>query len=491
MPHPNYPSLYQINTRVLLQTLSQTLGHPATLDDLPDTRLDSWAKLGFDWLWCLSVWQTSPTSQQVSRTFPAWQAEFQAVLPDLEAADICGSGFAIQAYEVAPSLGGNGALHRFRQRLADRGLKLMLDFVPNHVGLDHPWRQTHPEYLIAGTVADLEAQPENYYRFPDARGGEIYAYGRDLHLPGWPDTLQLNYANPGLVAAMTEELVKIAALCDGVRCDVAMLILPDVFEQTWGREALSFWPEAIAQVKAVQPEFCFLAEVYWGLEWRLHEAGFDYTYDKQLYDRLRSHQARPVREHLAKDVQYHNQAVRFLENHDEQRAATTFSFQVHQAAAIVTYLTPGLRFFYDGQLEGYPHHVSPHLGRQPQAPVNASIEAFYQQLLTVLHQQPLRTGTWQLLTCRPAWSENGSWDNFLAWAWTDAKNWFLVVVNYAPYASQCYVDLPWPELAGESWWLQDQLSAAGYERHGDDLLQRGLYLDIPAWGYHLFEFGQV
>ncbi|WP_041430895.1 alpha-amylase family glycosyl hydrolase [Synechococcus sp. PCC 6312] len=491
MSRPYYPSLYQINTRVWLQALSQDLGCPATLDHVPDYLLDTWAKAGFNWLWCLSVWQTSPTSQEVSRAFPAWQSEFQAVLPDLETEDICGSGFAIQAYDVAPKLGGNVALQRFRQRLNDRGLKLMLDFVPNHTGLDHPWLQTHPEYFISGTESDLANQPKNYYRLPDASGGGIYAYGRDPYFADWPDTLQLNYTEPGLVAAMTEELVKISALCDGVRCDVAMLVLPDVFALTWGRAAQSFWPEAIAKVQAAQPGFCFLAEVYWDLEWRLHEAGFDYTYDKQLYDRLRSHQVAPVREHLSREVKFHNQAVRFLENHDEQRAAVTFSFEVHQAAAIITYLTPGLRFFYDGQLQGYPHRISPHLGRQPQTPVNASIEAFYQQLLTVLQQNILRTGTWEFLTCRPAWSENGSWANFLAWAWTDEKNWLLVVVNYAPYASQCYVDLPWPELAGESWWLQDQLSAAGYERQGDELRQRGLYLDIPAWGYHLFEFGQV
>lgn len=488
---PLYPSLYQLNTRVWLQALSQDLGYSASLDDIPDARLDSWAKLGFDWLWCLSVWQTSPTSQQVSRTFPAWQAEFQRVLPDLEAADICGSGFAIQAYEVAPTLGGNAALQRLRQRLQDRGLNLMLDFVPNHMGLDHPWLRTHPEYFIAGTEPDLANHPENYYRLPDELGGGIYAYGRDPYFPGWPDTLQLNYAEPGLVTVMTEELVKISDLCDGVRCDMAMLVLPDVFARTWGQAALSFWPEVITRIKQSHPNFCFLAEVYWDLEWRLHEAGFDYTYDKQLYDRLRSHQAQPVREHLSGELEFHTQAARFLENHDEQRAAATFSFEVHQAAAIITYLTPGLRFFYDGQLEGYSQRISPHLGRQPQAPTNASIETFYLQLLTVLQQKILRFGTWQLLTCRPAWSENGSWDNFLAWAWSDQHNWLLVVVNYAPYASQCYVDLPWTELAGESWWLQDQLSAAGYERQGDDLLQRGLYLDIPAWGYHLFELGQV
>ncbi len=491
MPASFFPSLYQVNTRVWLQARAQDSQHSLTLDDVADAELDRWAELGFDWIWCLSVWQTSPTSQAVSRTFGPWQTEFQAQLPDIEECDICGSGFAIQAYEVLPSLGGNAALARFRQRLASRELKLMLDFVPNHVGLDHPWVVTHPEFFIAGTKSDLAAHPDWYYQGLETPRGGFFAHGRDYHSSNWPDTLQLNYAEPGLVAAMTEELLQIASLCDGVRCDMAMLVLPDIFAQTWGMTGLPFWEDAICKVQYQYPEFCFLAEVYWGLEWRLHEVGFTYSYDKTLYDRLCSHQARSVREHLSGNFEFHAQSAHFLENHDEERAATTFPFEIHQAAAIITYLNPGLRFFYEGQLEGNPHQIAPHLRRAPQAPVNPTIQAFYQQLLMTLHQPIFRAGTWELLTCRPAWSENYSWENFVAWAWSDLKTLALVVVNYAPYASQCYLNLPWPELSNHDWWLQDQLSAAGYERQGADLTSRGLYLDMPAWGYHLFDFSPL
>src|SRR5215469_2134562 len=129
---PLYPSLYQINTRVWLTELSRKRGRDATLDDIPDAELDRVAGLGFDWVWFLSVWQTGAASRRISRDDPEWRKEFQQTLPDLSDDDIPGSGFAITGYTVHERLGGDAALGRLRERLRKRGLKLMLDFVPNH-----------------------------------------------------------------------------------------------------------------------------------------------------------------------------------------------------------------------------------------------------------------------------------------------------------------------------------------------------------------------
>ncbi len=142
---PAYPSLYQINTRVWLTELARALGRAATLDDVPDAALDRMVAMGFDWIWLLSVWQTGPAGQAVSRSNPEWRAEFAATLPDLADEDIAGSGFAITGYTVHEALGGDAALAHLRRRLAARGLRLMLDFVPNHTALDHPWVDAHPE----------------------------------------------------------------------------------------------------------------------------------------------------------------------------------------------------------------------------------------------------------------------------------------------------------------------------------------------------------
>jgi hypothetical protein len=269
MRHPLHPSLYQINTRVWLTELSQSLGRAATLDDIPDAELDHWSAAGFGWIWLLSVWQTGEAGRRVSRANPEWRREFEHTLPDLREDDIAGSGFAIKGYTVSAHLGGDAALARLRERLQARGLRLMLDFVPNHTGLDHPWVAQHPEYYVAGSETDLAQAPANYTRACRAAGDLILAHGRDPYFPGWPDTLQLDYGNPAAQEAMLGELVKIAGQCDGVRCDMAMLILPDVFERTWGRRPKDFWPAATAHVRAQVPGFLFMAEVYWDLEWTL------------------------------------------------------------------------------------------------------------------------------------------------------------------------------------------------------------------------------
>ncbi|HEX5168748.1 MAG TPA: alpha-amylase family glycosyl hydrolase [Cyclobacteriaceae bacterium] len=482
-----FPALYQVNTRVWMTELSKKLGRPATLDDIPDSELDQLARSGFDWVWLLSIWQTGNEGQRVSRENPQWRKEFEETLHDLSEEDIGGSGFAIKAYTVHEQLGGDSALARLRDRLRTRGLRLMLDFVPNHSALDHPWVDNHPEYYMHGNASDLLWEPSNYTRIRRESGDMILAYGRDPFFPGWPDTLQLNYSNPNLREAMIGELIKISGQCDGVRCDMAMLILPDVFERTWGLRCGPFWLNAIQRVRDKSPDFCFMAEVYWGLEWTLQQQGFDYTYDKRLYDRLKEGHARPVREHLYADLDYQRKLARFLENHDEPRAAVQFSQEVHEAAAIITFLTPGLRFFHQGQFKGKTKRISPHLVRGPEEPVNIKIEKFYEKLLSILKLHVVRDGNWRLLECGAAWNGNSTNDSYISFAW-DGNNSgrILVVVNYSPGRSQCYVKLPFHDLNGNKWRLRDLFSGVTYDRTGSELQANGLFLDEPGWKYYVF-----
>ena len=480
--------LQQINTRVRLTELTRSLGRPAALDDIPDAELDRWAEMGFDWIWLFSVWQTGEASRRVSLTNPEWRREFQETLPDWREEDIPGSGFAITGYTVPENLGGDTALARLRQRLRKRGLRLMLDFVPNHTGLDHPWVEEHPEYYIRGTEHDLARAPQNYTWVKRRAGDLLLAYGRDPYFAGWPDTLQLNYGNPVTQEAMIGELLRIAGQCDGLRCDMAMLVLPEVFERTWGVKAPSFWPEATRCVREKVPGFCFMAEVYWDREWEMQQQGFDFAYDKRLYDRLREGHARPVREHFHAGLDYQNKLARFLENHDEPRAAATFPADQHKAAAVITFLAPGLRFFHQGQFEGRLKRISPHLGRAPEEGVNGDLGKFYGRLLEVLRHPAVRQGQWQLAECAPAWEGNESSDAFIAFAWQDSAGARLVAtVNYAPHPGQCRVRLPFANLGGGRWRLRDLLGEAEYERDGPDLQAQGLYLDVSPWRGHVFE----
>jgi hypothetical protein len=488
MATPRYPSLFQVNTRLRLSELAATLGREVTLDDLPDAEIDAWAADGFDLVWFLGVWQTGEAARSVSRSNPQWLAEYRRVLPDFREADVCGSCFAVRDYHVHTDFGGDEALARLRRRLDRRGLGLILDFVPNHMAPDHPWVSEHPDFFVQGTEEQLAAEPQNYCRLPSGQGTRIFAYGRDPYFDGWPDTLQLDYGNPRLQEAMLGELRRIAHQCDGVRCDMAMLILPEVFEKTWGIEAAPFWPRATAAVRAQAPGFLFLAEVYWDLEWTLQQQGFDYTYDKRLYDRLEQGHALPVREHLYAGLDFQDHLVRFLENHDEPRAAATFAPEVHRAGALITFLTPGLRLVHQGQQEGKRVRIPVHLGRGPVEEQDADTTALYDSLVALRKDPAFRDGAWRLLTCHPAWDGNESWTGFVVFSWTgpgDARR--LVAVNYASVQGQCYVDLPWNDLAGRVWRLADLLSDAVYDREGAQLDGHGLYLDMPPWGCHVFD----
>ena len=489
MRYPRYPSLYQVNTRVYLSQLAAESGRAATLDDVPDRQLDEWAASGFDLIWFLGVWQTGAAGRRVSASNPGWLEEYRRVLPDFQMSDVCGSCFAIQDYRVHDDFGGDGALARLRQRLRDRGLRLILDFVPNHMAPDHPWASEHPDYFVGGTEEQLSAQPQNYCR---VEGGRILAYGRDPYFDGWPDTLQLNYGNPALREAMLGELRRVAARCDGVRCDMAMLVLPDVFERTWGIHTEPFWPGATKTIHEEHPGFLFMAEVYWDLEWTLQQQGFDYTYDKRLYDRLGERHVQPVRGHLMAGLDFQDKLARFLENHDEPRAAATFPPEVHRPAAIITFLTPGLRFFHQGQFEGRRRRISPHLCRGPEEAADQRLAGFYERLLAVLRRPALRGGDWRLLPCGTAWDGNATWDNFVAYAWQDSgADRLIVAVNAGAVRSQCFVRLPFPDLAGGQWRLEDLLGPAVYVRDGTDLQTWGLFLDEPPWKTQVFLLAAV
>jgi hypothetical protein len=490
---PRYPSLCQINTRFWLRRLAQEQGRPVTLADIDSATIDGFARQDFDWIWLLSVWQTGPAGRAVSRANPAWRAEFKAALPDLTEDDICGSGFAITGYTAGEEVGGDQALAAFRGKLAQHGIRLMLDFVPNHTAIDHPWAAFHPEYYVQGSEALLAAAPQNYVRVETAQGPRILAHGRDPNFPGWPDTLQLDYANPDLQRAKLDELSAVAGKCDGVRCDMAMLLLPEIFQRTWGVTAEPFWPTATATVRRVHPGFAFMAEVYWDLEWTLQQQGFDYCYDKRLYDRLQAGNAPAVRDHLNAGLDYQARLARFLENHDEPRAASAFPWPQHRAAAAITFLSPGLRFFQQGEVEGARVHVPTHLCRGPIEPVDGEISSFYNKLLLVLREtDALRGGDWTQIHPTSAWPGNGSADGFVAYAWaTQDGVSHIVVVNYAPTRGQCYLMLPFPELRGRRFRLTDKIGNEIYIRDGNDLAGGGLYIDQAAWGINVFEVQAV
>jgi hypothetical protein len=276
-----------------------------------------------------------------------------------------------------------------------------------------------------------------------------------------------------------------------VRCDMAMLLLPDVFQRTWSLTPAPFWPKAIAAVRQAHRGFTFLAEAYWDLEWELQQQGFDYCYDKRLYDRLRHADAGSLRAHLAAGLDYQDRLARFLENHDEPRAAAVFPWSRHQAAAIVTYFAPGLRFFHQGQFEGAQVRVPVHLRRAPAEAPNADVVAFYDGLLAALTSDAFRSGAWSQIPPQPARAGNPTWQDFISYAWQTPNGRYVVVVNYSDHQGQCHLRLPFDGLSGLQFRLVDTMGSEVYLRDGGELVEPGLYIDLGAWRFNVFRLDPV
>ena len=478
------PLIYEINTWVWLDELSRRDRTSIDLATVPASEWDAIRQLGFDAVWLMGVWERSPAGIAIALGNESLKGSFRRALPDFAPEDVVGSPYCIRDYRVDRHLGGQAGLPAARAALAERDMALILDFVPNHVAPDHPWTAAHPEYFVCGSDDDLARDPASFVRV----GGTVLANGRDPYFPAWPDVVQLNAFSADLRAATVETLTAIATQCDGVRCDMAMLMMNDVFERTWGDRAgprpdADYWPAVIPAVKRAHPGFVFMAEAYWDLEWALQQHGFDYCYDKRLYDRLVHDDAEEVRGHLTADRAYQERLVRFVENHDEPRAAATFPGGKARAAAVTALTQTGARLVHEGQLEGRTVQLPVFLARRPEEPVDLELKAFYERLLTALCNPVFRTGEWQLGESG-GWEGNSTWQNLVAWGLRgDSRR--LVVVNLGDGPASGHVSLPWDELRGQAWQLDDTATGERYERSGDEL-RDGLYVALDPWAWHLF-----
>jgi hypothetical protein len=233
-----------------------------------------------------------------------------------------------------------------------------------------------------------------------------------------------------------------------------------------------------------------MAEVYWGLEGRLQSLGFDFTYDKALYDDLlERHSAEAQTKLLRAPEDYVSRSIHFIENHDEPRVAAKLSPAENRAAALAILGLPGMRFLHEGQLTGARIKMPVQLGRRPVELVQAEVKAAYDSLLKTLAKSRVGNGHGKILRPRAAWDGNGTSQNFIVVIWQGADAGFdLVVVNLAWHPGQCYVSLEVAGLAERDWTMRDLLGDESYERVGSDLAQQGLYLDVAAHGAQLFRF---
>lgn len=489
----DHPLLYEINARHWLARLrpQTATGDAMDLGSVPEAELQELEEKGVTHLWLMGVWITGPKSRAEALRHGDLRREYGHALPDWTEADVLGSPYAVAAFEVAPMLGGNAALARLRERLAKRNIRLILDFVPNHLGLDHEWVETHPEYFVGRSEAFADS-----FLVQTASGERFLAHGKDPYFPGWTDTVQLDYRRSETREAMVRLLERVSDQCDGVRCDMAMLLLEEVMHRTWSHVPAEyepargeFWRDAIARVKNRHPGFLFLAEAYWDLEGRLCELGFDYAYDKRMYDFIEHDRPWDMQPHLLGLGAENARRAHFLENHDEPRIAGAVGLELHRAAAVLALGLPGMRFLHDGQLEGLRRFARVQLARRAPEPVDAAVERLYAELLPAFRQSGVGKGTCELLVPKRAWEENPTAQCLTVIQWQrpgQEREFELVVVNLAPHHAQCWVQLSACGLANHRWLLSDRLGEERWERDGTELATRGLYLDLEGRGTRLF-----
>lgn len=463
------PLLYEVFARVWVAEASERAGTRLTLATLPDAELDRLSAAGFDHLWLMGVWTTGTIGPAIARDHDGVQRDLDVMYPGWAPSDIVGSPYAIARYEVDPGLGGDRGLALLRARLAERGIRLILDFVPNHTARDHHWIREAPEVFVHH--AD----------------GEI-ACGKDPYFPPWTDTAQLDHRLACTHERLIATLLAIAERCDGVRCDMSMLVLGDIFERTWRelppapaqpRAPREFWVAALDTVRARHPDFMFLAEAYWGLEPRLQRLGFDFTYDKTLYDLLLHGDAPALRTHLGADLEYQARSARFVENHDEPRISALVSEPQRSAMLVIAMTVPGMRFFHDGQIEGRRIRTPIHLGKRlGEVPDPVSVE-LHGRVLDLLRLPALRDGEFRLL------ATSGT---LVAYRWEHARGSVVIVVNFAPHDAEGSLVVDLHGIDGRELVLVDRMTGTEYVRDGAALVDpaRGLYVKLAPWQAHAF-----
>lgn len=433
----SHPLVFEINTRCWLRELSARHGRALRLGDVPAAEFEHWHRLGFTHIWLMGVWTTGPRSREVFLRHPDTVARLNGLFQNRwSETDVPGSPYAIAEYRVPDALGGEAGLRTFRIALHRYGLRLLLDFVPNHVGLDHPWLHERPEFFVQSPQ-----EASGTFLQQTRNGPRWIAQGKDPFFPPWHDTAQLDLRHPAARAALIKELRAVTARCDGVRCDMAMLVLNDVFARNWAHlpcpaptPETEFWSEALT---IAPPECLFLAEAYWDLETRLQSLGFHFTYDKRVTDFLVERRPRELQRHLLeRGDAFVARSAHFLENHDEPRIASRLTLDEHRAAALLALALPGLRLMHQGQLEGARLRTPVHLSRQPEEQENPEVKRLYNHLLTVLLQTAVGRGESRLLTPLPAAPEDETHKNVIAVQWrAEGGSFDLVLVNLAGHCA--------------------------------------------------------
>jgi hypothetical protein len=483
------PKLYEINTRVWLKKIDKRLS------DLPFGFFTDLVQKGINIVWLMGIWKTVP---QVIDKYCFTQEltnSYNKALKDWEREDVIGSPYSIDEYDVNPEIGNWVDLIELKKKLNNIGIKLLVDFVPNHFSVESRILKTNPGIFLHVDEELYQRDPFTFFRNNDI----YFAHGRDPLFPAWQDTVQVNYFDSAARDFLSNILLKLTEVCDGVRCDMAMLPLNNVFFNTWvgvinktnlKKPFNEFWEMAIKKVKEKNSSFIFLAEAYWDLEWDLQQLGFDFTYDKRLTDRLVSGYLPDVISHLKAGSDFQNKSVRFVENHDEARAVAKFGKFRSLAAVTVISTIQGMKFYYDGQFEGKKIKLPVQLGREPEEKFSNTVFKYYEKLLKITKEDIFIKGKWELLEPITAGNGNLNYQNFLAWQWSYNNQRALVIINYSELTSQCRLKIDTISKK-DMIRMQDQLNGKIFDRSSSEIKNPGLFIELKGYASHIITFNDL
>jgi len=483
-------SLIELSVRPWLWYLSHKYQTNITqLSDIPIEEFQLYVDRKIKWVWLMGIWEIGFQGLHHDRTDPGLLSQYKITLPDYTLDDVIGSPYAITQYHCNPQLGTDDDINSLRQKLNSMGLLLMLDFCPNHSAADSPQAKTNPEFYVCA--------PKNGENSEKIYNNQGIAYG-GYDQTVWMDTLQYNYWNSTFAKAKVHELLYVASLCDGLRCDMSFLLLNDQIEKNWGVELAShnfkrpsqeWWTGAILAVKSQYPNFIFSAEVYeMPLVTKLQQCGFDYTYDKTLYDHLGDGNLDKLRDWLSsQSEEYFRHSIHFISNHDQPRAATFFgSTWRANAAAFIAFTMPGLRLYWMWENRGYVNKLDIRLRREQIEYNRPETVQFYRHLWAITTEDVFEKGHWTYLEVT---GSESAW-RLIAYRWHYLNKKRLVVVNYSDTQASGYIKVANAEpMAGNDIIpVRDMLTDTTYERSASTMRTVGLSVLINSWWAQIFEY---
>jgi hypothetical protein len=480
--------IIEVNTRVWLKELSEKYGKKIQFDNIPEEEILFISDQGFDALWLMGVWEKSLASADIAIHDKSLLSEFKDLLPELDLEnDVGSSPYSVAGYGVNTDLGSIDSIKSLRERLKQKEISLILDFVPNHVAIDHPWVQSRPNFFINATLDDLARDAQSYFQ---TKNGIIIAHGKDPYFPAWTDTAQLNYFNPDTRLAMVAVLKKLADLCDGIRCDMAILILKRIQKQIWGSRTVypepgqEFWQDVIPEIKRTHPKFIFIAEAYWGLEEELIGYGFDFVYDINFYHALLNNDISAIKMVLDGSRRFQDNRLKFIENHDEMRALAALGHERIRPAVLILALSPGGHLFYQGQLKGFSKRLPVQLLKRPGEDVDEVICSFYGTFFKVLKEIKKQSAGWKYFEPEPYGEEDLSYKNVIAFYGGGS---FIAIINYAHMVAEVILKPQLVETSSNDVVFKDMLSLVEIRKSIIDIKSKGLHISVNPYGFFLFK----